>query len=296
MSPEQYASLRTYASQARNVERVLLGIENQVHRFKEDGWPDEALAWSSENIPQLRRVRDRLMRECGRAAKGSPLHAWVSETHGLGPAIFFTAGLIPPLNEFRTVSGLWKYLGLHVADGRSVRRTAGSFVGFNIQLRAYALKRVAEPTIKQTASPYRAVYDERKERTRETHSAMLTEDKKLVHPDCPHCQEAVGRSKKKRAESQQTRERTTVGFDCSNVGGVHWTDGHRHADALRVTAKAIFRDAWRVAHGLEPRTVTANLFAATNSPPPPPSDSLASVGGHSGSAVHSNCAPALASV
>jgi hypothetical protein len=31
-----------------------------------------------------------------------------------------------------------------------------------------------------------------------------------------------------------------------------WTNGHRHMDALRIMAKEIVRDAWRVRHGYEP--------------------------------------------
>jgi hypothetical protein len=260
MTPEQYVALRTIASQARNIERVLLGLENQIRKFTVDfGLPPEAMQWSEMHVPQLRKIRDRLMRECGRATKGSPLHGWASEVHGLGNALFFTVGLIPPLEDFKSVSAVWKYLGLHVVDGASVQRRAGSFVGFSAKLRSYALKRVAEPTVKQRQSPYRAVYDARKEYTRETHPSMFVHDaegkqtEELLHPDCEFCQKAIRQTKASRAAKQQTRERTSVAFDCANVGGVHWKDGHRSADALRVTAKAIFRDAWRVAHRMEPK-------------------------------------------
>lgn len=243
-----HLALRTLAKQAENVERVVIAIENQIRRFTEDGWPEAAFLWSEEQVPALRAVRSQLMAQLAPTMEGTRLAEWVRETTGLGPAVFFVLGLMPPLEEFRTVSAVWKYSGLHVADGRAPKRSAGEGLGFNVRRRAYVLMRVADPCMRKRTSPYRAVYDRRKAHTQETHPDMLP-----AGAGCEFCDRAYERTKKLRAERQFERERTAVAIDCANLGGAHWAPKHRHADALRVMAKAILRDAWRVAHGMEPK-------------------------------------------
>jgi len=127
--------------------------------------------------------------------------------------------------------------------------------------------RLAVPVEKHRASPYRGVYDARKARTLETHPEMMD-------VGCEFCDAARGRTKERRAERNLTRERSAVGFDCAAMGGRHWSPGHRRADALRVTAKAILLDAWRVANDLSPR-VRAVMRLATTEPMPPSEESAA---------------------
>lgn len=275
MSVGQYTGLRITAKSAENVERVLLATEGQIRAFSRDGfhWPPEAQAWADARLPELRLVRDRQMRALMKLAKGSPLYEWAQETTGIGPALFFLAGLIPPLGPldgdtgewipFHSPSALWKYVGLDVRDGKAPKRERGTMAGFNVRLRAYAIARVALPCVKQTASPYRAIYDARKAYTLTTHPPMVDEG-------CEWCDKARGKSATLRAGKQQERERTTVAFDCANVGGIHWKDGHRHADALRVMAKAILLDAWRVANGMP-----AKVGASAGLTPKKPTPSLA---------------------
>ncbi len=77
---------------------------------------------------------------------------------------------------------------------------------------------VAESCMKQRRSPYRDLYDKRKNNT---------EGRTHVAP-CPQCG-----PKGKPAQV-----------------GSPWSDGHRHADALRIVAKEILRDLWREARQL----------------------------------------------
>lgn len=243
----RYSTLRTVAAQAENIERVLLALENQARAFKADGWPEPVFAAHQSYSAALRKERAGLMRRLGETMKGTALGEFVTETHGLGNALLFVVGMLPPLHEFANPAKVWKYTGLHVDGGRAPRRRAGETAGFSSRLRAYAIYRVAEPIVK-IGGPYRAIYDERKARTQVTHPDMLEEG-----AGCEYCDLAYSRSKASRAEKNLVRERKAVGFDCAAVGGVHWTAGHRHADALRVLAKAILRDAWRVANGYEAR-------------------------------------------
>lgn len=243
----QYATLRTVAMQAANVERVLLALENQARAFKADGWPEVVFAAHQAYSAALRKERGQLMDRLLETMEGTELAAWIERTRGLGPAILFVVGMLPPLNEFANPSKVWKYTGLHVSDGRAPRRQAGVMAGFSARLRSYAIYRVAEPIVK-VGGPYRAIYHERKARTMDSHPDMLE-----LSGGCEFCDRARDRSRASREAKSLTRERKTVGFDCAAVGGIHWTAGHRHADALRVLAKTILLDAWRVANGYEAR-------------------------------------------
>ncbi len=70
----------------------------------------------------------------------------------------------------RTVSQLWAYAGLHVDKDSSsaVRRKKGVQSNWKTEIKTRAYL-VATSCIKQVASPYRKVYDERRARTAETH-------------------------------------------------------------------------------------------------------------------------------
>lgn len=254
-------TLHVLAKQCENVGRMVQGIESQTRRFREGGLPEAAMLWTSSQIPELKLIRDRLLRQMGSLMRRTPYGEWVENTHGLGNALYFTLGILPDLASFATVSKAWKYCGLHVENGHARKRSAGQYLGFNARLRSYMIMWVAEPTTKQRKSPYRTVFDRRKAHTTETHPPMLPEG-----GGCPFCDAAYAHTKAKRAERDLERQRTGVAFDCAALGGIHWSPAHRQADALRVTAKAILRDAWRVAHGLAPKGAICSEEGAAESP------------------------------
>lgn len=247
LTPGAYAALRTVAAQAKNVERCRLALQKQVRAFGADGWPAAAMAWSDAAVPVLQKVERELKRECEKVARGSAYSRWVEDTMGLGRAVFLVLGLLPPVDEFRSVRSLWKYCGLDVRNGRAPRLTKGTRAGFSSVLRAYVLYRLGESCVRVGAGPYREVYDRRKEHTRVTHPPMLEEA-----AGCSWCDAAYRASASARAARSLERERQSVASDCCEAGGPHWSDGRRHRDAVRVAAKAILRDMWRVAHGQEP--------------------------------------------
>jgi hypothetical protein len=68
----------------------------------------------------------------------------------------------------RTVSQLWAYCGMHVVDGASPKRKKGEQLNFKIdaRMRCYL---IATSCIKQSDSPYRKIYDDRRAHTLVTH-------------------------------------------------------------------------------------------------------------------------------
>lgn len=187
-----------------------------------------------------------------RSMRRHPLGPWVKAQKGIGEkqAARLLAAIGDPYwhtleDRPRTVSELWAYSGYHVVPARqasvdaqqrsaggaqtghpdhqkgdaqvtsvgvAAKRTKGQKANWSTtaKMRAHL---IAESCMKQLGSSYRAVYDARK-----THT-----EGRLHAVDCVRC----GPSGK------------------PAPAGSPWTDGHRHADALRVTAKAILRDLWR---------------------------------------------------
>lgn len=151
-----------------------------------------------------------------RAVRKHPLGPWVKATKGVGEkqGARLLAAIGDPYwntlhNRPRLVSELWQYAG-HGDPARSRRRK-----GHRVEHSPTAKMRVhlvAVSCMKNLASPYRAVYEKRKVQT----------EGRLHAAACVRC----GPSGKPAQP------------------GWPWSDGHRHADALRVTGKELLKDLW----------------------------------------------------
>jgi len=262
---EKWFALQHEAAKFAAIEKMRVASELRLWQYKEREFPPELVEPLVVAMAGLRSSERKLERECAAIVSDTPEGDWFEAVPGFGASWTYTFGQLPiQPGDYDTVSGLWKTFGLHVHEGRAVKRKAGdsgSHQRFRQVLRGFILYRVTLPHIKMNGgedkngrtlrrSPYRDVYDVRRERTMETHPPMLDEGE-----GCEHCDLAYSKTREKREASHQQRDRKTVAFDCANLGGVHWTDGHRHADALRVTGKAIIRDVYRIWNGQEARFV-----------------------------------------
>jgi hypothetical protein len=259
MNMIDHGALRAHCMQIRKLEQAKVGIELQISAIERSGMPSELIMPTMHATlgPMGARV-DELKAALPSFIEGSPLADWIEAYKGLGPAIVYGLGLMPPLspdwipdpsedppNYMRGVRACWKYAGLDVRDGRAPKRTAGEFSGFNAFLKAIWIYRVGvsiEKTSKDRPGEYRAAYDARKLHTLVTHPPMLELGV------CEFCDAARSASQAKRAERNITRERKAPAGDCAGAGGPHWSDGHRRADALRYLAKQVLKDAWLVAN------------------------------------------------
>lgn len=170
-----------------------------------------------------------------RAMRTHPLGPWQKATVGVGEkqlARLLAAIGDPYWNTLhdrpRTVSELWAYAGLHTVPSSSTpghpgidahtspargaaRRKKGmkSNWSTDAKTRAYL---IAESCVKQARSPYRKVYDLRREAT-----AARAHDR-----PCPQCN----------------------GAGKTELILTPWRAGHQHADALRVVSKEVLKDLW----------------------------------------------------
>lgn len=260
MNQDVYDSLKVRARQALLAERMKTSAELQVGHMKKDGVPELALVLMEDGIGLWRRAADSFKRESKKICKGEPIYQFVDETVGLSTACFVLLGCLPPLMGFANPAKVWKYCGLHVTrDGRgptgadlAALKKENPEAGWSPVMRAHAIKRLAEPCMKMKGgedkngrplahSPFRRVYDSRYLRTQLTHPSMLDEG-----DGCEFCDACY----------EKRRKTGKTGLDCANIvidgkRGHHWKDAHRHADALRVTAKAILLDLWLVDNGKE---------------------------------------------
>lgn len=170
-----------------------------------------------------------------KAMKAHPLGPWVAAQRGLGlkqagrlfaaigdpywrPEVTHKDADDNVLNVVpegpRTVSALWAYAGEHVLDGAAVKRRKGvkSNWSTNAKTRAWLC---AESCVKQLSAACKE---------RGGHPAECT---------CSPFRVAYDRRK---AHTIANRPQ--------------WTDGHRHVDAMRVTAKEILKHLWREARRL----------------------------------------------
>lgn len=147
---------------------------------------------------------------------------WLAKVKGIGPTL--ATGLIAEINNierFETISKLWAYSGLHVAeDGKVVKRRRGEKANWNTNLKRTSWL-VGEAFVKGGGA-YRELYDK----------FRAEYDKKWKTPkDCG----STG---------------------CKNKGKGKCMDGHRHAAAKRKTVKVFLAHLymkWREIEGLPVR-------------------------------------------
>jgi hypothetical protein len=117
----------------------------------------------------LEEARAALEKQLSKRAAALPLWSWAKDVRGLGALSL--AGLVGeaglPLGDYRSVSGLWKRMGLAVIGGGRQRKVAQPDLallhGYAPQRRSYAY--VLSTNLiraQRDGDPYRAIYDARK--------------------------------------------------------------------------------------------------------------------------------------
>lgn len=141
----------------------------------------------------------------------------------------------------RTVSELWSFCGLAPKDGVAIRRTKGvkSNWSANAKMRAYL---VAESCSKQLTRPCKEAGEH------------------LSDCECGHFRRVY----EDRKSHTEGRVHIAACAQCGPAGkpaqpGSPWSDGHRHADALRIVSKTLLKGLWLEARRIheEPNDVVA---------------------------------------
>lgn len=203
----------------------LVYLDNGEPKMWGLGLPDDhgAVIATQTFFDELGKVESDVVKKLEKRMKAHPLGPFVKRHNGLGNktvARLLAAVGDPAYNSFtgepRMLSQLWQYAG----HGSESKFTKGqqSFWNSEAKTRLFIIAERCKVTGKQSGSKYRDIYDNRK------------------------------------AETEGKRH-TTACAQCKHAEpGDPWKDGHREADALRITGKEILRDLWleaRKYHGLE---------------------------------------------
>lgn len=185
-----------------------MAATNRLRALRDDyGLPEYHPAYALQTgiAAGLEDLEKAAVRELQKAMRRHPLGAWVDSTIGVGlkQAARLLAAIGDPYwntlhNRPRTVSELWAYCGLHTLPGQGIIDTPSTHTGeggdpdqrqrdtqqsavrvaarrrkgqkanwsSDAKMRAYL---IAESCVKNRRSPYRAVYDDRREDTAVTH-------------------------------------------------------------------------------------------------------------------------------
>jgi hypothetical protein len=234
-----YDGLRRAALEWDAVQQTRIKIGNMLKAFDrlQRPYPEGITDWLG-NLEQIEVGYLNVMDD--EARTGEPwlraVHGFLQETAGLGPAVLCILGLVPQLPAFCNPAKLWAYLGLAVLDGAAVKvpnppppnnPRGPKGSHFSRRIRAYATRRVVDPIIRNMQSAYRGVYDGRRLHTGSTHAEWALE---------------------------------------RNKAGVLTPAGHYHNDAIRYTAKRIWRDIWNVANGRHSPSDTQSACAPIATP------------------------------
>jgi hypothetical protein len=240
-----------------DLERVRIANDNRIRALRDDlEAGDEREAQTSIHLAEVFAAAEHSVElDLKRILRQTDLGAFVQNTVGLGEKqVSRLLGTIGhprwrydnEADEWhpRTVGQLWSYCGYSVvpagghpkcdvhsasAPGVAPARRRGQQASYNTEARTRAFL-IAESCVKQLHSPYRKVYDDGRAKYAEA-----------VHKiDCVRCGPSGHPAKT----------------------GTPLSDGHKHARALRLVAKAVLKDLWIMAEPSTRREPSATSLAA----------------------------------
>lgn len=215
---DPYSLLLITADYLDDVERVRIATENRVRSLEQvKNIPTGLMTFWYEQVAATQHLETSATKQLERAMKKHPLNPWVESMVGVGHkqiARLLAATGDPAERE--TLGQFRQYCG-HGDPARSSKRR-GEQIEFNpeAKMRIYL---IAAQCIKYAQSPYRPVYDAGREKYADA-----------LHPGpCLRCGPAGKPAQK----------------------GSELNDGHKHARAIRLVAKAILKDLYAAAKEVE---------------------------------------------
>lgn len=201
-----------------------------------------AAASNRETWDTLRTAAEKEMRA---QAKRLPVYDFAAGVKGFGDlalaAITAEAGI--PIGDYRTVSGLWKRLGLAVIRGERQRKktdkAAAAEHGYSPRRRAQVWSFCSDSMFRHQVA---ADKDEDGKDPKKSGNPVATP----AHATGPYGEVYT----KRRAHTLPRVEATA---DLATGDPAKWTPGRCHNDARRIMTKALLRDLWRVWRGMPPR-------------------------------------------
>ena len=209
-----------------DLQEARIGIENRLREAFGGTEEDRKLIAKRENISLKRREEENLVAsKITKLVHQEPIWTnWLKGVRGIGEIITSQMlGMVSYCENFDKRSSLYHYMGYHVKDGHAPKKTRGEHIDWNPNGRKLGYN-IAKCFVR-TTGPYRALYDNYKER--------YTQRMKAGTLPCS-CTAAAIKSHK--------------GHYCQ-------TKGHADNMAMRATVKLFLSHYWEVGRTLKGLTV-----------------------------------------
>lgn len=156
-------------SQYFRMQEHRMAFTSQVRTLKKEG---KETALLEEYAGKLQEIEKDLYKELARWVCGERLwKEFLKDVKGIGPVIAAGTLRMVDINKAQHVSSLWKFAGMDVtAEGKAPRLTRGQKTTWNPQMRMLCWK-IARSFL-MLGSPYREVYDKRKEHEEREHKDL----------------------------------------------------------------------------------------------------------------------------
>lgn len=217
--------LEHYGRLLLDVLKVRVACRNRQSAMERDGIDRAHMAIIDETLVDTEKQESIIERMIVRLMKKHPLAPFIESHKGIGAkSLVELFACIPPLDQFATVSKLWKFCGYSVDGGRAPRRSRGVKANYNPEARAVCY-RIGSAFIKSGGGGrYREIYDQKR--------AEYFSRERLGPSGCwsspePHL------DKQKRL------------LQCFKVDADgKETSAHAHNAALRYAIKELLKDLW----------------------------------------------------
>ncbi len=152
-----------------DVQKLRIQLQLRIERLVRDeiATKEQAEAFFKVPFEHFTTAEKHMEKQVWQLVKDMPIvKDWLHYVKGIGPRL---SGLlvanIYPIERFETPSRLWAYAGMHVIDGRAVKRKLGEKANWNAELRETVWK--IGCSFVKTDGAYRKIYDRYKARITE---------------------------------------------------------------------------------------------------------------------------------
>lgn len=190
-------------------------MNNRVKALERDGVEPAWIAQLQQSLDLLEKTESQVNRQLGKLASQHFMADWVTNNApGLAlPGFARFIGVLGSLDNFQTVSKVWKYLGMSVDDGHAPRKERGSTLHYSPRGRVLC-HQISDSIVKLNRGPYRLAYDRKK--------AEYQERERTGPSACP-----FGQTHKEK------------GGEIKKCG-----DAHANNAAMRYAVKMLVKDMW----------------------------------------------------
>lgn len=162
-------------SMYRTFKEIQKGCVRQSNRV----WAKEE-SIAKEVLSDLEVIEKKIAKAMKAELESYEVWDWLKQIKGI--SVVIAAGLVAFIDKLGIknipqVSSLWHYFGVHVQDGKAVKRQSGTVMDYNPDAKTLVLGIISDSFIKQRTPLYRSLYDVEKEKqlAREYPSGELAE-------------------------------------------------------------------------------------------------------------------------